>query len=145
MPAAVVAVLTAYSVSEQRQARKAQQRAIKREKAISDAQAIKSQREAIRARIVQQAQIEATAANTGTTGSSGVEGGVASLGSQTGANIGLANQITALNNERLSFLNEASRREGNASAASSLASVAGSAGGYNQIANWFTSAPKSTG
>ena len=128
MPVAaiVTAVAAVYSANEQRKAGKEARKAAKMERRIAEAENVRSRRQAIRERVIQAARLENQAAGTGTTQSSGVQGGVASLGSQTASNLGFASQIEAMNNQRLSFLDAAAAAQGRAQMAATASSVAGS-------------------
>ena len=127
MPVAaiVTAVAAVYSANEQRKAGKEARKAAKMERRIAEAENVRSRRQAIRERIIQTARLENQAASTGTTQSSGVQGGIASLGSQTASNLGFASQIEAMNNQRLSFLDAAAAAQGRAQMAATASSVAG--------------------
>lgn len=128
MPAAAIitAVAAVYSASEQRKAGKEARKAAKMERRIAEAENVRSRRQAIRERVIQAARLENQAAGTGSAQSSGVQGGIASLGSQTAANIGFSTQIEALNNQRLSFLDAAAAAQGRAQMAATVSSVASS-------------------
>lgn len=122
---AAAVVISAYSANEQSKANKAARKAAKVERRIAEAENVRSRRQAIRERAIQAARLENQAAGTGTTQSSGVQGGIASLGSQTAANIGFSTQIEALNNQRLSFLDAAAAAQGRAQMAATASSVTG--------------------
>lgn len=126
----VVAVITAvaavYSANEQRKAGKEARKAAKMERRIAEAENVRSRREAIRERLIQAARLENQAATSGTSDSSGVQGGIASLGSQTASNIGFSSQVESMNNQRLSFLDAAAAAQGRAQVGAAVGSVSSS-------------------
>lgn len=123
--AIVVAVAAAYSANEQQKSNKEARKAAKMERRIAEAENVRSRRQAIRERLIQAARIENQAAATGTTNSSGVQGGIASLGSQTASNIGFSSQVESMNNQRLNFLDAAAAAQGRAQVGSAVGSIAG--------------------
>ena len=139
MPAAV-AVLAVASIYESEQSRKAANRASRQEKRMAAAQNLRERKQAYRQMIIQQAQMQAAGTNLGVAGSSGLAGGMASLGTQTGSNIGFQLQLDALNNKRLNALNSAASHQARAGEYSAAASFTMSAGN----AGWFSSTPKQT-
>ena len=130
MPA-VVAVLAVASIYQSEQSRKAANKANRQEKRRAAAENLRERKQAYRQMLIQQAQMQAAGTNLGVAGSSGLAGGIASLGTQTGANIGFQFQLDDLNNKRLSALNDAANHQAmanNFSSAASFMSAAGSAG-----------------
>lgn len=135
---ALVTLLSAvYSADQQAKANKLQRRAADRDKAIADLQNIAERRRSIAASRRTLAEQEAAAASTGTTGSSGAAGGMASVQTGTAVNVGLQQTLADINKQRLSFLSSSQTRMMNAQLGQSVGSVAGSAGGYQQIGSFF--------
>jgi len=115
-------IIAAYGANEQRRSAAAQRKAVKRERRIAEVENVRSRRQAIRERLIQAEQLRNQGAVSGTMESSGVQGGIASIGSQTASNIGFSNQIDQLNQQRLSFLDAANQYQSNAGIASTVAS-----------------------
>jgi len=130
MPWLIIAAIVAAAGSavQQRKAGKQQKRASQREQRIADAENVRSRRQAIRERIIQQSQLNALGAATGTSASSGIQGASASLGSQTASNIGFQTQLEALNKERLSFLGKAAQAQTHAGTFEAVSKIASAAG-----------------
>lgn len=120
----VVAAAAIFSAGEQRKASKQARKAAKEERRMAEVENVRSRRQAIRERILQTEQLRNAGAIGGTLNSSGVQGGIASLGSQTAANIGFQTQLEGLNNRRLSFLDSAAAAQGRAATAQAVGSVA---------------------
>lgn len=97
--AAVGAAATAYGTTEQRKAAKKRASAEKESQAVISAQQKQEQaeqrRQAIREQRIRQAQIEQSAANVGSSGSSGELGAISGTQTVTGSNIAFG-QSTAL-------------------------------------------------
>jgi hypothetical protein len=130
-------VLVAASAYESEQSRKAQNKANRQEKRRAAAENLRERKQAYRQMLIQQAQMQAAGTNLGVAGSSGVAGGIASIGSQTASNIGFQFQLEALNNKRLAALNSAANHQAmanNFSSAASFVSGASNSGmfGSNQ-------------
>jgi hypothetical protein len=120
----VMAVAATASAVQQRKASKQQRRASQTERRMAEVQNVRSRRESIRERILQTEALRNQAAVTGTMESSGFQGGVASLGSQTASNIGFQTQLVELNNQRLSFLDKSARAVNHAGTAQAVGSIA---------------------
>lgn len=106
--AAAAATSSAY---EQHEATKDRRKAIRRERQMAAAQNLRERKQAYRQMVIQQAQIQQASSNLGVGASSGAQGAVASLGSQTASNIGFQMNMERLNNIRLSWLDKASKHE----------------------------------
>ena len=135
MVGVVTAVIAVASIYESEQSRKAANRANRQEKRMAAAQNFRERKQAYRQMIIQQAQMQAAGTNLGVAGSSGLAGGMASLGTQTGSNIGFQLQLDALNNKRLNALNSAANHQAMAGmygAAASFSMSATSAGKFEQ-------------
>lgn len=104
---AVAAVVTiggtAYSVSEQRKGKKANQEIARRQQRQQALKAARSRRMAFRELQIKRAQAQASQAALGLSGSSGAAGGYASLTSQYGANLGYGSSMTNLSREITGF------------------------------------------
>lgn len=92
----IAAVGTAASIQQSRQARKASKRAARAQQRISERQNQRERLKQLRESQIARAQVTASAAQTGTLGTSAFEGGVASLQSQAAGNISFINQIESL-------------------------------------------------
>ena len=119
----IIAGSLLYGANEQRKASKQQRKAAQTERRMAEVENVRSRREAIRERILQTEALRNQAAVTGTMESSGFQGGVASLGSQTASNIGFQTQLESLNNQRLSFLDKSAKSISNAGTAQAIGSV----------------------
>lgn len=140
MVGVVTAVLVVASIYESEQTRKAQNKANRQEKRRAAAENLRERKQAYRQMIIQQSQMQAAATNLGAAGSSGLAGGMASLGTQTASNVGFQFQLDALNNKRLNALNSAANHQAMASNYGAAASFTMSASN----AGWFDSKPKTT-
>lgn len=121
---AVAVAGTAYSVHEQRQARKEQRQANARAARI---EAVRGQRErarALQANRIASADVFAASANAGVAGSSGVQGSLASFGTQAAVNFNFAEQVDTLNQERMRFLDRADAASTRAGYGSQVAGLA---------------------
>jgi hypothetical protein len=102
--------LSAYgTVKQQQQAKKsekAQKNAANEQKKLNDAQATRERQKTVREAIRRQAIIANSAGVSGTLGSSAAQGGIGSLSSEAGNNVGYINTVTAGNN-RISDYNVA--------------------------------------
>lgn len=122
--AAVAAVGVGYGVYSGEKAADEQKKARRVQRRI---EAVKSQRERINALSqtqVERARLEAAAASEGSGASSGVQGAAGALASNTNANIAFANQLTALNDQRLSYLSNAETASNRANLGFQVYSVA---------------------
>jgi hypothetical protein len=115
-----IVVIAAYSANEQHKASVEQHRAAKQERRMAAAQNLRERKQAYRQMLVQQAQLQAAATNLGASQSSGAQGGIASIGTQTASNIGFQGQIEASNQQRLSFLDKAAQHTGKAQVANTI-------------------------
>lgn len=79
---------TAYSISQNRQAQKAQKRAGEVQAAQNKAQEMEERRRQIREERIKRARVEQASTNTGTAGSSGELGAVGGLATNLNANVG---------------------------------------------------------
>lgn len=115
---AVAAVVTiggtAYSVSEQRKGKKANQEIARRQQRQQALRAARSRRMAFRELQIKRAQAQASQAALGLSGSSGAAGGLASLTSQYGANLGYGSSMTNLSREITGFSSIAQTAQSNA-------------------------------
>ena len=113
--AAVVSIgATAYSVSEQRKGKKANQEIARRQQRQQALKAARSRRMAFRELQIKRAQAQASQAALGLSGSSGAAGGYASLTSQYGANLGYGSSMTNLSREITGFSSIAQTAQSNA-------------------------------
>jgi len=105
---------TAYSVSQQRKGRKANQEIARRQQRQQALKAARSRRMAFRELQIKRAQAQASQAALGLSGSSGAAGGLASLTSQYGANLGYGSSMTNLSREITGFSSIAQTAQSNA-------------------------------
>lgn len=105
---------TAYSVSQQRKGRKANQEIARRQQRQQALKAARSRRMAFRELQIKRAQAQASQAALGLSGSSGAAGGYASLTSQYGANLGYGSSMTNLSREITGFSSIAQTAQSNA-------------------------------
>ena len=105
---------TAYSVSEQRKGKKANQEIARRQQRQQALKAARSRRMAFRELQIKRAQAQASQAALGLSGSSGAAGGLASLTSQYGANLGYGSSMTNLSREITGFSSIAQTAQANA-------------------------------
>jgi Flp pilus assembly protein TadB len=117
------------SIEENKKGRQATERAqaaSEREYAAeskkAEIQNLRSVRQQIRQARVAQSTMQNVGAQTGGMGSSGMAGGVASVGSQLGSNLGYMSQIASVNTQIGAAAMDFSRSMGEASMASSRAS-----------------------
>ena len=115
-----IVVIAAYSANEQHKASVEQHKAAKQERRMAAAQNLRERKQAYRQMVVEQAKLSAAATNLGAAQSSGAQGGIAAIGSQTASNIGFQNQMEASNQQRLSFLDKAAQHEGKAAVANTI-------------------------
>lgn len=100
----IAAVIAAGASAE---SNRQQRKAAKAERKRAEAENVRSRRQAIREKIIATSEVSNLAAQTGTSASSGVAGGISSLSSQTASNIGFQSQLAALNEQRMGFLQKA--------------------------------------
>ena len=123
---AVAVVGTVSSTVSSNKARHAQEDAAKAQQKISSRQNQRERLKQIREKRIGIAQIEQSGATQGAGDSSSVQGGVASLGSTTNANIAFINQIEGLQQNIQRNLEAAGRYQGQAAAFGAIASLGGS-------------------
>lgn len=122
--AAIGAAATVGSVAIQAKAAKAQRRAAATQAQMQREQAARQRRSSIRAALIQRAQLANVAAVTGASGSTAAQGGLASLSSQLGANLGFGSMMSGLGEQYTSLTQQAARLQG----AGQLVGAIGSAG-----------------
>src|SRR5690349_10433438 len=93
---AVSAAGTVSSMESQRKAANAQKDQAAFQKRIADVKNMRAQRDAIRQARIARAQVVNAGANSGTSTSSGVEGGASSVGSQLGGNLSYFGEVGGL-------------------------------------------------
>ena len=125
---AISGVATASSISEQRKAGRAQERAAAEQRTAyqaeqrrAEVQNVRSVRQQIREARMAQASMTNVAAQTGGMGGSGLAGGTASVGSQMAGNLNymsdIATQNTAISNAQIAssqFMGQAARAQSRA-------------------------------
>ena len=120
---AIQGIATAASISEQRKAGAAQERAFQAEERKAEVQNVRNVRQQIRQARLTQGAMTNVAAQTGGMGSSGLAGGRASVGAQLAGNLGYMSDI-ARENTAISQATIASAR------ASSSAAIYGQVGQF---------------
>lgn len=126
---AILGGLTAYSIGEQAKAGRASQRAYEAEKRKAEIENVRKAREAVRQARIVQAQMQSQAALTGGMGSSGLAGGLASVGSQLAGNLNYMSDIASENTAIANAQMQAARASTNAAIAGQIGSFAGSEAG----------------
>ena len=122
---AVAVVSTAVSVDQSKKARRQQRRAADLAQKGARLEASRGAAEQVRQSQIARASALQQGENQGASGSTAVAGAVGSIQSQTGGNIGFANQIFGLQQSRNSLLLAASDSQGRAAGFAQLASIAG--------------------
>lgn len=124
----IAATATVASYAQQRKAAKAQARAQKAQQRQADIANARERRQAIRNARVARASVESQAALTGITGSSGVEGSMANISSDTTANVSFLDQNQMLSEEASRANQQAADYAMRAQGYADIAKVAGKAG-----------------
>ena len=119
--------LTAYSIDQQAKAGRASQRAYEAEKRKAEIENVRKAREAVRQARIVQAQMQSQAALTGGMGSSGLAGGLASVGSQLAGNLNYMSDIASENTAIANAQMQAARASTNAAIAGQIGSFVTSA------------------
>lgn len=130
---AVVSVFSAYksyeagkeSASLQREAAGREQEARNKQIQQQELQANRQRQQAMREKSIRQARVRALSELGGSATSTGAEGAVASIGTQTAGNISFLNQYTGLSREANVFLQFAAEKRGEAAKATSTATTWG--------------------
>jgi len=122
--AVIAAVGVGTSVQQQRQATKQQEKASKQQRRLEELQAARAKRKQVRQQRVLQAQLEQQAVATGTTGSSGVAGGIAGVQQQTASNIANIGVQQSFGRSISGRLQKAADFRSNAATAQAISSVA---------------------
>ena len=94
---AISGIATASSISEQRKAGRAQERAFQAEERRAEVQNVRNVRQQIRTARMTQASMTNVAAQTGGMGGSGLAGGTASVGSQLAGSLGYMSDVAKEN------------------------------------------------
>ena len=134
--------LSAFSAVKQQQqakkAEKAQKQVANEQKKLNDAQATRERQKTVREAIRRQAIIANSAGVTGTLGSSAAQGGIGSLSSEAGGNVGYINTVADANN-RISTFNTQAQSASNSAATYGQISQVGFAGIQygNEIGNYL--------
>lgn len=113
----------AYSQVQASKERSAAKKANKRAERI---EAVKAQRErvqALRQNRISAANALAQGANAGVATSSGVQGAIGALGSETAENVSFAGQVDALNQQRLDYIQKGQSAAAKAQTGASVASL----------------------
>lgn len=125
----VASVGTVASIAAGEKARSAQSKAGKIQERIRQTQDARSRIAQVRQARMAQAQVTQSGATQGAMGSSAVQGGIASIGTNANNNIQFINQTSALQEAVNSRMSSASNWQGAASAFAGVASIAGSFSG----------------
>lgn len=132
--AAIAAATGIASVAQANKAAKAQQRVAELQQRQQEVQAAASRRSAIRSAMVSKARAVATAQGLGAAGSSGVAGGISSLSSQLGANLGYQTEMSGLSRGITQYNSAANRA---ASMSRMFGSVSQGFGGFGGVIDYF--------
>jgi len=134
MPPVVTAVAAVVGAVSSVRSANAQKKAGEAAQKQQEIQSSASRRAAIREMQIKRAQTVASAQAAGVVGGSGVSGGLSSLGSQVGANLGYSSQMSGLSRE-ISMYNMQAQKY------SDIAGFAGTVfqglGGFGQLSNVF--------
>jgi len=134
MPPVVTAVAAVVGAVSSVRSANAQKKAGEAAQKQQEIQSSASRRAAIREMQIKRAQTVASAQAAGVVGGSGVSGGLSSLGSQVGANLGYSSQMSGLSRE-------ISMNNMNAQKYSNIAGFSGTVfqglGGWDQLSNLF--------
>ena len=134
--AATAVAGTAYSISQQEKAGKAQRAAAATQQRMQAAQATRERRGAIRQALLARSTMQAEAAGAGVIQTSGYAGGRGAIGAQLGANLGFGSMMSGLGAQYTSYTGQVSLAQGRAQLGSAVAGLAQSAIPYSsQIEN----------
>jgi hypothetical protein len=111
----IAAIGTVAGIQQGRQARKESKKAARVQRRISERETQRQRMMQLRESQMARAQVIAQGAQTGTLGASGLQGGVASIGTQAAGNIGFLNQIESLQQQAARSRQKASDFAGNVS------------------------------
>jgi len=112
--ATIAAVGTVAGIQQGSQARKESKRAARVQQRISERETQRQRMMQLRESQMARAQVIAQGAQTGTLGASGLQGGVASIGTQAAGNIAFLNQMESLQQQVARSRQKASDFAGNA-------------------------------
>ena len=129
MPPVIIAVAAVVGAVATVKSYQAQKKAGQAAQKQQDVQSSASRRAAIREMQIKRAQTLASTLGAGVSGGSGVAGGLSSLSSQTGANLGYSSQLSGLSRE-ISMYNMQSQTYG------AVAGLAGTA--FQGLGGWDT-------
>jgi hypothetical protein len=124
--AALAVGLTAVSIHQQQQAASAQRDAAKKQRTLAEIESSRQRTEAVRQARLQRARASNIAEQAGVGQSSGLAGGISSSLSNLGGALSYQNTQTAYGQAIGDDVNRASKLQGNAAIAGSLASLSGS-------------------
>jgi hypothetical protein len=142
---AVAAVAAVGSIYSQNQSRKATKEAMRAEQRRAEVQNIREVRSQVRSARLAQAAINNAGAISNTLGSSGVEGGIASLGSQLQGNLGYMSDIARENTTIFGSSLKAAQHSSNAAMWGTIGQAASMGYGMKQAARTNAPAPKPSG
>ena len=123
--AAVAAVGTVASIEQGRRAANATQAASEAERRRSEIESVYKARQSIRQARIAQAAMENQAALSGGMGSSGLAGGVSSVGSQLGGNLNYMASIAEENTNIFNFATTAAKASSNSQVYGAVGKLAG--------------------
>lgn len=122
--AAVGTAAAVGSVAIQAKAASAQRQAAATQAQMQREQAARQRRSSIRAALIQRAQLANVAAVTGVSGGTAAQGGLASVSSQLGANLGFGTMMSGLGEQYTSLTQQAARLQGTAQLVGAVGSTA---------------------
>ena len=146
LAASAVAVAgTAYSISQQEKAGKAQRAAARTQQRMQATQATRERRGAIRQALIARSTMQAEAAGAGLIGTSAYGGGRGAVGAQLGANLGFGSMMSGLGQQYTGFTGQAARAQGQAQLGSTIANLGFQAISYAPQISSFTQDFKAIG
>lgn len=131
---AISAAATAYSMKQQSKAAKAQKEAAQQQNNLASLENRKARIKAVREARIKRASMVAEGQAQGAQYSSGVAGGTSSIGSQLGANIGLANQREAFSTNITNLQNKAVGYQNKAAIGSAVGKIGGNI--FSDLGGW---------
>ena len=143
--AATAVAGTAYSISQQEKAGKAQRAAAATQQRMQAAQATRERRGAIRQALLARSTMQAEAAGAGVIQTSGYAGGRGAIGAQLGANLGFGSMMSGLGAQYTGFTGQASLAQNRAQLGSAVAGLGFQAISYAPQISSFTQDFKALG
>jgi len=138
---AVTAVAgTAYSINQQQKAASAQKQAAQVAQQQQRQQASQQRRQSVRAMVSQRSRMRAQAQSLGVSGGSAALGGMSSLSSQFGANLGYGSMMSGLSQQYSGFTGQAAQFGAQAQLGAGISGLSSQLYGYGQ--NYMAANPQ---